>query len=100
MIGMQPQASYPHFGLPEDTPSMKQDPLSPVSLLLARTGNLVDIIYVSGTDLVSDFTFRILMSYGNHIGAVRLTHSMMPGLCDGVRSRSISMHPTSCSSAS
>ena len=44
----------------------------PVSLLHARTGNLVDIIYVSGADLVSDVTFGILASYGNRIGAVRM----------------------------
>ena len=51
---------------------MKQCGLFPVSLLHARTGNLVDIIYVSGADLVSDVTFGVLASYGNRIGAVRL----------------------------
>ena len=51
---------------------MKQCGLFPVSLLHARTGNLVDIIYVSGADLVSDVMFGTLASYGNRIGAVRL----------------------------
>ena len=69
---MQPHASYSHFGRPEDTQSLKQDFLFPVSPLHARTGNLVDTIWVSGTDLVLGVTFRILASYGNRIGAVRL----------------------------
>ena len=69
---MQPHASYSHFGRPEDTPSMKQDFLFPVSPLHARAGNLVDTIWVSGADLVLDVTFRILASYGNRFGAVRL----------------------------
>ena len=75
---MQPHASYSHFGRPEDTPSMKQDFLFPVSPLRARTGKLADTICVSGADLVSDVTFRILASYGNRIGAV-LCRLMLDG---------------------